>query len=168
MVSFTHKLNIPIHMRKEDKLLEKAGRHTGMRVPEGYFESFASQMMEKLPAYPEAPRPVKLSTWQRIKPYVYMAAMFAGIWCMMKMFHIASQNAGTVHLDNPPEAVVLAMDQGDTYEYFYYLDDSDINEYDVTSDLSETYDNINDFAADFGYELKPEYATLTSENSIRS
>lgn len=155
-------------MRKEDKLLEKAGRHTGMSVPEGYFESFASQMMEKLPAYPEAPRPVTLSTWQRIKPYVYMAAMFAGIWCMMKMFHMASQNAGAVHLDNPPEAVVLAMDQGDTYEYFYHLDDDDINEYDVAFDLSGTYDNIEDFAADFDYDLKPEYASLPSSQNRQS
>lgn len=146
-------------MHKEDKLLEKVGRHTGMTVPEGYFEAFSKQMMEKLPAYPEAPRPQTLSTWQRIKPYVYMAAMFAGIWCMMKMFHMASQNASTVQLDNPPEAVVLALEEGDTYEYFYNLDD-DMSDYELQGDLSEAYDNIEDFAADFGYELEPEYASI--------
>ena len=47
-------------MRKEDKLLEKYGRQTGMTVPEGYFETFSKQMMERLPAYPEPPRPKNL------------------------------------------------------------------------------------------------------------
>ena len=25
--------------------------------------------------------------WTRLRPYAYMAAMFAGIWCMMKVFN---------------------------------------------------------------------------------
>lgn len=147
-------------MRKEDKLLEKIGREHGMKVPDGYFEQFSTQMMEKLPAYPEAPRPVILSTWQRIKPYVYMAAMFAGIWCMMKMFHIASQNAGTTQLDNPPEAVELALQDGNAYEYFFIPDDDSLSEFEIQNDLSSSYDNIEDFAADFGYDLSPEYASI--------
>ena len=148
-------------MRKEDKLLEKAGRRAGMTVPEGYFEAFSTKVMEKLPAYPEAPRPKTLSTWERIKPYVYMAAMFAGIWCMMKMFHIASQNAASVELDNPPQAVVLAMeDNGDSYEYFYNVDEVDATGFEAQTDLSQAYDNIDDFAADFGYDLEPEYASI--------
>ncbi|MDE6010650.1 MAG: hypothetical protein K2F87_04280 [Muribaculaceae bacterium] len=147
-------------MRKEDILLEKIGRKTGMTVPEGYFEAFSQQMMQKLPEYPEAPRPHVLSTWQRIKPYVYLAAMFAGIWCMMKMFHMASQGAGGVQLDNPPEAVVLALDGTEVSDYLYHMDQDDINGFEVQSDLSEHYDNIDDFAADFGYQLEPEYASM--------
>lgn len=150
-------------MSKEDRLLEKVGRQHGMSVPEGYFESFSKQMMDKLPAYPEKPRPQTLSTWQRVKPYVYMAAMFAGIWCMMKMFHIASQNASSVQLDNPPEAVVLAMQSGDTYDYLYDISDNagdDISDLEIESDLSASYDNIEEFAADFDYELAPEYASI--------
>ncbi|MDE5903434.1 MAG: hypothetical protein K2O78_06420 [Muribaculaceae bacterium] len=146
-------------MRKEDKLLEKYGRHTGMTVPEGYFEAFSKQMMDKLPAYPEAPRPKKLTGWQRVKPYVYMAAMFAGIWCMMKMFHVASQNAAAVQLDNPPENIVLAMQDADTYDYLYTMPD-DMTDFEVETDLSQSYDNIEEFEADFGYQLKPEYASL--------
>ena len=57
-------------MGKEDKLLRHAGRHTGMKVPEGYFEDFVGQMMDRLPEYPERPIPQQLSRWQRIKPYV--------------------------------------------------------------------------------------------------
>ncbi|MDE5957080.1 MAG: hypothetical protein K2G78_02080 [Muribaculaceae bacterium] len=157
-------------MRKEDKLLERYGRQTGMSVPEGYFEAFSKQMMDKLPPYPEAPRPQSLSTWHRIKPYVYLAAMFAGIWCMMKMFHVASQNASSVQLDNPPESVVLAMQHAGTYEYITEWDDdmSASSEMEITSDLSMTYDNIEEFEADFDYQLKPEYASLDVAATSRS
>ena len=147
-------------MQTEDKLLEKVGRQHGMSVPDGYFESFSKQMMDKLPAYPEAPRPEILSRWQRVKPYVYMAAMFAGIWCMMKMFHIASQNASNVQLDNPPENVVLAMEDNDNYEYFCDLNSSNMSDFEIETAVSQSYDNIDDFEADFDYELKPEYEAI--------
>ena len=147
-------------MGKEDKLLNKAGRSTGMSVPEGYFDNFVVQMMEKLPAYPERPKAQPLSRWQRIKPYVYMAAMFAGIWCMMKMFHIASQNAQSANLDNPPQSVVLALDDSDTFNYFYDASGDDINEFEVEEALAGEYPDMSEFEKDFGYELHPEYANM--------
>lgn len=60
----------------------------GMTVPEGYFDDFQRRMMERIPAEVPAPAPVVLprSFWQRVRPYVYMAAMFAGIWLMMNIF----------------------------------------------------------------------------------
>ena len=79
-------------MRHEDKLKEKVGKKLPYRVPEGYFESFTSRMLEQLPEYPAKPAPRQLSRWQRIKPYVYLAAMFAGIWCMMQVFHRVSSS----------------------------------------------------------------------------
>ena len=88
-----------------------------------------------------------------------MAAMFAGIWCMMKMFHVASQNAAAVQLDNPPENIVLAMQDANTYDYICTMPD-DISDFEVETDLSQSYDNIEEFAADFDYQLKPEYASL--------
>lgn len=86
--------------------------------------------------------------------------MFAGIWCMMKMFHIASQNASNVQLDNPPENVVLAMEDNDNYEYFCDLNSSNISDFEIETAVSQSYDNIDDFEADFDYELKPEYEAI--------
>ena len=43
-------------------------------------------MNEKLPDVEITPVDVKPTMWQRIKPIVYMAAMFAGVWCMMQVF----------------------------------------------------------------------------------
>ncbi|MDE5843349.1 MAG: hypothetical protein K2H35_06400 [Muribaculaceae bacterium] len=147
-------------MGKEDKLLNKVGRDSGMKVPEGYFDDFVGKMMAKLPEYPERPKAQPLSRWQRIKPYVYMAAMFAGIWCMMKMFHIASQNAQTANLDNPPQDVVLALDDSETFNYFYEASSDDLNEFEIEEALTNDYSDMSEFEKDFGYEFHPEYENM--------
>ncbi len=98
-------------MRQEDILKEKYGTDAGFRVPDGYFDNLNSAIMSKLPDYPEVEHVAPLSVWQRVKPYVYLAAMFAGIWCTMKMVTmIQSAPAGTeVSLDNPPAMIAQAM-----------------------------------------------------------
>ena len=61
-----------------------------MTVPEGFFEDFVAKMEAMLPERPEAEQPRRIehrTTWQRVRPYVYMAAMFAGIWCMLEMYN---------------------------------------------------------------------------------
>lgn len=143
-------------MRHEDRLKDKFGTDPGFRVPEGYFEELNLKIMESLPAYPEAPRTVELSLWQRVKPYVYLAAMFAGIWLMMKVFHTVSTDA-TLNLDNPPAAIAQAMaDSGE--EAFPYF--TTANDYLLEEEMTETYNSIEEFEADFGYDFKPEYASM--------
>lgn len=143
-------------MGKEDKLFDKVGRNHGMKVPEGYFDDFTRAMMESLPAYPEKPKAAKLTMWQRIKPYVYMAAMFAGIWCMMKVFHTATQQAGS--LDAMPRNVVAAIQTPEVYDYYTDMDDDAISDFELVEEVSGNYDSMADFVDDFGYDLKPEYA----------
>ncbi len=40
-----------------------------------------------LPDVEITPIDTKPSMWQRVKPFAYMAAMFAGVWCMMSVFN---------------------------------------------------------------------------------
>lgn len=144
-------------MRQEDILKEKYGTDPGFRVPDGYFEDLNVRIMSSLPPYPEAPRSVKLSAWQRVKPYVYLAAMFAGIWLMMNMFHHLTSNSGSLMLENPPEALVQ-MIEGENYDMvpvFYSETD-----YDLEQEVSGNYDSIDEFESDFGYELSPEYSSM--------
>lgn len=131
-----------------------------MRVPEGYFESLELKIMEQLPAYPEAPKKVDMSIWQRVKPYVYMAAMFAGIWMMMKVFHTVSSTE-SLSLENPPAAIAsaMALESDEMYPYFTTASDLSLEE-----EMSETYSSIEEFAADFGYELRPEYESIRIPN----
>lgn len=77
-------------MKEEKDILERVNHRDGMTVPEGYFADFAARMAASLPptAYEQSatahikPRPF----WQQVRPYIYMAAMFAGVWCMIKVF----------------------------------------------------------------------------------
>lgn len=74
-------------MKKEDStLLNKYGKDPGFKVPENYFADFNKRMAEMLPDVEITPVDAKPTMWQRVKPLVYMAAMFAGVWCMMSVF----------------------------------------------------------------------------------
>lgn len=80
-------------MKQEDSpILKKLGKDAGFEVPEHYFADFSKNLMDSLPEV-KITEEVKPSRWMRIRPYVYMAAMFAGIWCMMKVFNGFSDNS---------------------------------------------------------------------------
>ena len=75
-------------MKREDStLLTKYGKDSGFKVPENYFEDFNKRMTEMLPEVEITPVDVKPTMWQRVRPLVYLAAMFVGVWCMMSVFN---------------------------------------------------------------------------------
>lgn len=143
-------------MRQEEILKNKYGTDPGFRVPDGYFEDLNARIMAGLPSYPEMSDNVSLTKWQRVKPYVYLAAMFAGIWMMMKVFHTVS-TADKLTLDNPPEAIVQLMD-GDGFDMFE--PDMTGSELELEEEVSASYESIDEFQEDFGYSLSPEYASM--------
>ncbi|MDR0768357.1 MAG: hypothetical protein LBE71_00360 [Dysgonamonadaceae bacterium] len=72
-------------MNKTDNKLDAIPKNDPFKVPEDYFENFVADLMSKLPERPvETPQTVSL--WERIKPWTYMAAMFAGIALMLNLF----------------------------------------------------------------------------------
>ena len=73
-------------MSQEDKILKNLGKKNPFTVPENYFEDFTQELMNKLPVK-EAILPTEEPTlWQRIKPWLYMAAMFCGIMLCVRIF----------------------------------------------------------------------------------
>lgn len=71
-------------MKEEQDIIKKCGKENPFRVPEGYFEEFTRNMMAQLQAKGEAEAEETLSEpritlWQRIKPVLYLAAMFIGM-----------------------------------------------------------------------------------------
>ena len=67
-------------MKEEDELLKKCGTKNPFMVPEGYFDNFSKELMNKLPEKEQTSAPQEtITTWQRIKPWIYMAAMFCGL-----------------------------------------------------------------------------------------
>lgn len=145
-------------MKEEEKLIDKFGRKGPWSVPDGYFDTMREEVMSKLPEYPAVQKSVDLSTWQRIKPYVYLAAMFAGIWCMMQVFHRVSGNMGTLSLDNPPEYLAAYVNESEPDDFLMLP--SSLSDEELMDEVSDQYDSIEDFEKDFGYELQPEFDNI--------
>ena len=73
-------------MGKEDNILRKVGTKNPFQVPDHYFEEVVQEVMARLPEKaPVQPIP-EPTTWQRIKPWIYMAAMFCGIMLSVRIF----------------------------------------------------------------------------------
>lgn len=72
-------------MDKKNFNIEKLPKTNPFRVPEGYFENLAEEIVAKLPLK-EVEEPKVISLWERVKPWAYMAAMFVGIALMVRMF----------------------------------------------------------------------------------
>lgn len=73
-------------MGKEDNILRKVGTKNPFRVPDRYFEDFTQELMSKLPEKEPMPAIPEPTLWQRVKPWIYMTAMFCGIMLSVRIF----------------------------------------------------------------------------------
>ena len=72
-------------MSAEDRILQHIGKKNPFTVPENYFEDFTQELMDKLPAK-KVVLQAEPTLWQRVKPWLYMAAMFCGIMLSVRIF----------------------------------------------------------------------------------
>ena len=80
-------------MKEEDNILKKVGTENAFRVPEGYFENFTSELMNRLPEKEKLAFEQKEPTmWERVKPWAYMAAMFVGAALIIRVASYAGCN----------------------------------------------------------------------------
>lgn len=123
-------------MEKENKLLRKVGTGNPFRVPDRYFEDFSRELMARLPEK-EAPQPLpELTLWQRVKPWVYMTAMFCGLMCSFRML-VGNQDKETFSL-TPVETENIAEEDWqdiinrsmiDDYSLYQYLTEAETDFY---------------------------------------
>lgn len=111
-------------MKENNDILSQIGKDSGFKVPENYFSDFAARMAENLPEQNIKPLP-KPSTWLRIRPYVYMVAMFAGIWCMMQIFNGVSNKEKGIY---NPEIVAGFQNEANVDDFMLH---GDVSEYDI-------------------------------------
>ena len=71
---------------EEDNILRKVGTQNPFRVPENYFEDFTQELMNKLPEKEPMLCLSEPTLCQRVKPWVYMTAMFVGIILSVRIF----------------------------------------------------------------------------------
>ena len=120
-------------------ILTKVNRNDGMTVPDGYFDDFAAKMMASLPEKDwekPAPKVMPRSFWQKVRPYVYLAAMFMGVWCMMKMFDLMRTDSYGLSIENNP--VMTAAIGNDHFINDYFINECDVSDYQLMEDLYET------------------------------
>lgn len=127
-------------MKQDDDILKKLDHKDGMTVPEGYFADFARRMEASLPERPELSATVEPQVprtwWGRLRPYAYMAAMFAGVWCMLKMFTMLTSTSPQPLELNPTMADAF---NNDTFVNEYVI--PDVNQWDLYDSLM--YDGIS-------------------------
>ncbi len=122
-------------MNKNEEILSRFSKESGYKVPEGYFEDFAKKMAASLPE--REIKTEKATKWLRIRPYVYMAAMFAGVWCMMYLFNDMKGRTGSEYGYN--EQLAEAMEDNQVARDV--VDMSNIDDYDILQQMYE--DNVD-------------------------
>lgn len=116
-------------MKEDNDILKQIGHRDGMTVPDGYFADFAARMAANLPKteFEESANPGRIiaqrTLWQKVRPYVYMAAMFAGVWCMMKMFSLLSTPK-----ELSPSPILAEALANEIFVNDYIIDDMDDRE----------------------------------------
>lgn len=118
---------------KHNNILElQHGKNAGMTIPEGFFEQFNAKMASSLPEQDwekESDSSTVIlpqSRWQKVRPYVYMAAMFMGIWCMMKMFDLIKSSSPSAVIEE--NQTLLSAIDNDAFYYDYCISDMSDNE----------------------------------------
>ena len=114
-------------MNTDRDLINKFGRKHAFRTPEGYFADFTSKLIDRLPGKEVAPEP-QISMWQRVKPWLYMAAMFCGLMFMVRMVVGGDKTSEKYQYEEsisgiPVEDIDYIMDKTmlDDYTLYQYL-----------------------------------------------
>ncbi|MGN0257000.1 MAG: hypothetical protein ACI4CA_01285 [Bacteroides sp.] len=128
---------------KEQFKLHTPNRQTGFRIPEGYFEGLTQRVMDRLPEAGQQPtmeqEPAagnqiafepQPTLWQKIRPWLYMAAMFTGAALIIR---VASPSA-------EEKAAALAHEEAESQEIEYIenaLDAAMMDDYSLYMYLAE-------------------------------
>ena len=114
--------------KEESKILDKLGKNPGFKVPDNYFNDFNAKLLESLPEV-KITEEVKPSMWVRVRPFIYMAAMFAGVWLMMNIFSIGKSSASSEQRAAQISAGVAVEKNADELINYGSVSDYDIMTY---------------------------------------
>ena len=127
-------------MKEDTELKNRLGKENPFKVPEGYFENVIPEIMKQLPEIEEQGQE-EVTLWERVKPWVYMVAMFCGLMfgvrvMMMDNSAQTDNNIVSVSMNDtlqniPDEYIEPILDQAmmDDYTLYMYLTDADLEIY---------------------------------------
>ncbi len=124
-------------MKEESNLLKKVGAKNPFKVPDRYFENFSSELMNKLPEKDTLIISQEITLWQRIKPWLYMTAMFCGIMLSVKIF-VGSPESNEFPMIS--ESIINNLSDED---WELIVKQSMIDDYTLYQYLTDEIDNLN-------------------------
>ena len=101
-------------MKDDKELMARCGKENPFRTPEGYFEHFHDQLMNSLPE-PELTKvqPSQVTLFTRIKPWLYMAAMFIStVFVIQGLMYIQETKLPTAQM---AESEMIYTDEADLF-----------------------------------------------------
>jgi hypothetical protein len=119
-------------MKEETQKLEQLKEENPFLLPEGYMEGLASRIMSHLPgqAYTE---PKKVTMMDHIRPWLYLAAVFAGVGLFVNLLVGKKETGGNATGDSlwvqtgiPVEAY-SAIQEKEDLEYLEYIETQYVN-----------------------------------------
>jgi hypothetical protein len=96
---------------KTHKTLQETGNRNPFAVPENYFEDFAAGIDERVASK-------KLTLRKLLKPWMYMAAMFVGVFLMGNIFYTLYQQNKKQDVDLYDIYVMSQIDQSVVFDYY--------------------------------------------------
>ncbi|MDR2918926.1 MAG: hypothetical protein LBV72_06130 [Tannerella sp.] len=115
---------------KQNKLDELKGTNP-FKLPEGYMEGLTDQIMSKLPEIPKEEAP-EVSLLDRVRPWLYMAAVFVGLLLMFKGFSFIQTDKNSSGTDETTYQSAtlnknIFVDSEEDLEYLEYLENEYLN-----------------------------------------
>lgn len=120
-------------MGTEKQTLADIGNKVPFKVPENYFSEVNDTIMANLPEK-EAFVPETVSLWVKAKPWLYMAAMFLGLFFTIK---VLVTNTNT----NPSQSNYWSDVKISEEEFFDYIEAQFVDE--DYYDLVQNQENLN-------------------------
>lgn len=115
-------------METKDNKLNQLKGNNPFSVPDGYLENLTAQIMDQLPEKEIVHEAKKISLMDRVRPWLYMAAVFAGLGLFFKAIintekdEAVHQEALLVKSELTPDAVYAAQ-LSEAEEFYEYLED---------------------------------------------
>ncbi|MGL5895169.1 MAG: hypothetical protein ACRCZM_11245 [Bacteroidales bacterium] len=128
-------------MKSLDDLKQEIGKNGGFDVPNDYFENFSQNLMTKIPeSTPLSNRP-RTTLFEKMKPSLYMAAMFAAIILTLKLFIPKGSSSDTTQTEVFTSYDMLLTPDVEVYQDYY--NDYSLTNYELSS--MDQYSQVESF-----------------------
>lgn len=117
-------------MKTKINKLDDIEKRNPFTVPDNYFANFNEEIMNRLPEK-EVVHPQKVTMWTKAKPWVYMAAMFMGLFFTIRVITNNTNNQQSISVQQNAVSIPSAQFTDEYWstvqiteeEFYQYLED---------------------------------------------